>query len=530
MGAFVLQLARSTSCASSRPMSAAASARRSITMPKRRSSPGRRPSVQPAGQMDRRAQRKLHLRRAWPRPRHPCRAGARQGRQVPRAARCRRSPIWAPICRPSRPCDADLSLRDAARRHVHDAGDLCRGEGACSPTPCRSTPIAAPDGPRRRYLVERIVDTPRARWASTRPNCAGATSSRPTPSLPDAGRAALRQRRLLRRRSTMAMQASPTMPGFEARASRGGASAASCAASAIATYIEACGIAPSAVAGALGARAGLYEVGARCGSIPTGSVTVLTGSHSHGQGHETTFAQLVADRLGMPDRERSRSSTATPARSPSAWAPMARARWRSAAPRSSRRWTRSIAKGKKIAAHLLEAAEADIEFKDGKFSVAGTDRSQGLRRDRAGRLRAAQLSARRARARARRDRVLRPEELHLPVGHAYLRGRDRSGHRRRGDRQLHRRRRFRPHHQPDDRRGPGAWRARAGHRPGAARRLRLRHAERAAADRLATWTTRCRAPTICRPSRWRPTSRRARTTRSASKAAARPARSARRRR
>ena len=64
-------------------------------------------------------------------------------------------------------------------------------------------------------------------------------------------------------------------------------------------YIEACGIAPSNIAGALGARAGLFE----CGEIrvhPTGSVTVFTGSHSHGQGHETTFAQVVAARLGIP--------------------------------------------------------------------------------------------------------------------------------------------------------------------------------------------------------------------------------------
>ncbi|HEY1299695.1 MAG TPA: xanthine dehydrogenase family protein molybdopterin-binding subunit, partial [Stellaceae bacterium] len=64
----------------------------------------------------------------------------------------------------------------------------------------------------------------------------------------------------------------------------------------IATYIEACGIAPSAVVGSLGARAGLYE-SAAIRVHPTGSVTVLTGSHAHGQGHETTFAQLVADRL-----------------------------------------------------------------------------------------------------------------------------------------------------------------------------------------------------------------------------------------
>jgi len=65
------------------------------------------------------------------------------------------------------------------------------------------------------------------------------------------------------------------------------------------TYIEACGIAPSAVAGALGARAGLYE-SAEVRVHPTGSVTVFTGSHSHGQGHETTFAQIVSDQLGIP--------------------------------------------------------------------------------------------------------------------------------------------------------------------------------------------------------------------------------------
>ena len=67
----------------------------------------------------------------------------------------------------------------------------------------------------------------------------------------------------------------------------------------LSTYIEACGIAPSAVVGSLGARAGLYEsAGVRV--QPTGKVSVFVGSHSHGQGHETTFAQLVADQLGIP--------------------------------------------------------------------------------------------------------------------------------------------------------------------------------------------------------------------------------------
>src|SRR5205085_3108142 len=65
-----------------------------------------------------------------------------------------------------------------------------------------------------------------------------------------------------------------------------------------ACYIEACGLAPSNVAGALGARAGLFEAG-EVRVHPTGKVTVFTGSHSHGQGHETTFAQVVAGRLGI---------------------------------------------------------------------------------------------------------------------------------------------------------------------------------------------------------------------------------------
>ena len=81
----------------------------------------------------------------------------------------------------------------------------------------------------------------------------------------------------------------------------------------ISTYIEACGIAPSNVAGALGARAGLYEAGT-VRVNPTGSVTVLTGSHSHGQGHETTFAQLVTESLGLT---RIVPASYRPARAPS---------------------------------------------------------------------------------------------------------------------------------------------------------------------------------------------------------------------
>ena len=124
----------------------------------------------------------------------------------------------------------------------------------------------------------------------------------------------------------------------------------------------------------------------RCASIRPASVEVLTGSHSHGQGHETTFAQLVSRAARHPDRATSRSCTATPTRCSSAWAPTARARARSACSAIVKALDKVEAKAKKVAAHLLEAAEGDIVFKDGKFTVAGTDKSAALRRRRAQRL------------------------------------------------------------------------------------------------------------------------------------------------
>jgi aerobic carbon-monoxide dehydrogenase large subunit len=142
----------------------------------------------------------------------------------------------------------------------------------------------------------------------------------------------------------------------------------------ISTYIEACGIAPSAVAGALGARAGLYEA-ASVRVHPTGGVVVFTGTHSHGQGHETTFAQLVVEKLGVPfesvevvhgDTDRIPFGMGTYGS-------------RSAAVGGSalvKAMDKIIDKGKKIAAHLLEANVSDIEFADGKFQVVGTDRAR----------------------------------------------------------------------------------------------------------------------------------------------------------
>jgi carbon-monoxide dehydrogenase large subunit len=139
------------------------------------------------------------------------------------------------------------------------------------------------------------------------------------------------------------------------------------------TYIEACGIAPSAAVGSLGAGVGLWE-SAEVRVNPTGSVEVLTGSHSHGQGHETTFAQLVSERLGVPmdnveivhgDTDKVQFGMGTYGSRSGAVGMSAIAR----------ALDKVEAKAKKIAAHLMEASADDIEFKDGKFTVAGTDKS-----------------------------------------------------------------------------------------------------------------------------------------------------------
>ncbi len=139
------------------------------------------------------------------------------------------------------------------------------------------------------------------------------------------------------------------------------------------TYIEACGIAPSQAVGSLGAGVGLWE-SAEVRVNPTGSVEVLTGSHAHGQGHETTFAQLVSERLGIPidnvsivhgDTDKVQFGMGT-------YGSRSGAVGMSAIVKAL---DKVEAKAKKVAAHMLEAAEGDIEFKDGKFSVAGTDKS-----------------------------------------------------------------------------------------------------------------------------------------------------------
>ena len=144
----------------------------------------------------------------------------------------------------------------------------------------------------------------------------------------------------------------------------------------LSTYIEACGIAPSAVVGSLGARAGLYESGT-VRVQPTGKVTVLTGSHSHGQGHDTTFAQLVSDSLGIPmeDVEIVHGDTDLVPFGMGTYGSRSLAVGGVAISMSL---DKVKEKGAKIAAHLLEAAEEDLEFAEGSWTVKGTDRSIGF--------------------------------------------------------------------------------------------------------------------------------------------------------
>jgi aerobic carbon-monoxide dehydrogenase large subunit len=141
----------------------------------------------------------------------------------------------------------------------------------------------------------------------------------------------------------------------------------------LSAYIEACGLAPSQTAGAIGIGVGQWE-SAEVRVNMVGTVEVLTGSHSHGQGHETTFAQVVSDRLGIPidsvsvvhgDTDKVQMGMGTYGSRSGAVGLSA----------ISRALDKIEAKAKKVAGHLLEASDQDIELKDGKFTVKGTDKS-----------------------------------------------------------------------------------------------------------------------------------------------------------
>ncbi|MBU9698491.1 xanthine dehydrogenase family protein molybdopterin-binding subunit [Rhodobacteraceae bacterium HSP-20] len=142
----------------------------------------------------------------------------------------------------------------------------------------------------------------------------------------------------------------------------------------LSTWIEACGIAPSNLVGVLGSRVGLYDA-ATVRVNATGTISVMTGAHSHGQGHETVFAQVVAEKLGIAESqiEIVHGDTSKIPFGMGSYGSRSLAVCGSA---MSKAVDKIIAKGKKIAAHMLEASENDIVFADGKFSVAGTDKAK----------------------------------------------------------------------------------------------------------------------------------------------------------
>ncbi len=144
----------------------------------------------------------------------------------------------------------------------------------------------------------------------------------------------------------------------------------------LSTWIEACGIAPSHLVGVLGARVGLYDA-ATVRVNATGNISVMVGAHSHGQGHETVFAQIVSDKLGIP------ASSIDIVHGDTSKIPFGMGSYgsRSLAVCGSamvKAVDKIIAKGRKIAAHMLEAAEGDIVFEDGSFTVAGTDKKKSF--------------------------------------------------------------------------------------------------------------------------------------------------------
>jgi carbon-monoxide dehydrogenase large subunit len=142
------------------------------------------------------------------------------------------------------------------------------------------------------------------------------------------------------------------------------------------TYVEACGIAPSAVVGSLGARVGLYDA-ASIRVHPTGKVTIFVGAHSHGQGHETTFAQIVADSfgIGMDDVDVLHGDTEKVPFGMGTYGSRSLAVCGSAIMKSI---DKVKEKGARIAAHKLECNPEDLEFANGSWNVKGTEKSVGF--------------------------------------------------------------------------------------------------------------------------------------------------------
>ena len=138
----------------------------------------------------------------------------------------------------------------------------------------------------------------------------------------------------------------------------------------VTAYTEICGLGPSEVAGAVGFGGGLWE-SAIVRFYPSGKVKLMVGVNPHGQGEETTFAQIIADQLGVAVEDVDVSYGDT-AETPMGWGTYGSRTTAVASGAMMGAVERIKEKGRKIAAHLLEASEEDIEFEDGKFFVRGS--------------------------------------------------------------------------------------------------------------------------------------------------------------
>ena len=283
-----------------------------------------------AGEMGRHPQRMLRLRLSGPRPPDPRRARARRGRTFPCASRRhRRQPRR--LCLDLRRRHPERDLQRAAGRRVPHAGDRRaidrrvhqhRADRRLSRRRPAGSLLCA--GAARRRGGARARDRPR------RDPAAQSRAGRGH-ALQDADRSDLRLRKFpevfSRAARSCRLRRLCQTPAREPHA-RG-----SPAASASPAMSKSSGVAPSRLPAALGARVGFFEA-ASIRVQPDGSVQALLGTHNHGQGHATTFAQIIASRLGVP-MATSRSSKATPTRCRTAPARSARARSRSAARRST---------------------------------------------------------------------------------------------------------------------------------------------------------------------------------------------------
>ena len=141
----------------------------------------------------------------------------------------------------------------------------------------------------------------------------------------------------------------------------------------ISSYVESCGLAPSNLVGILGSRVGFYDA-ATVRVNATGNISVMVGAHSHGQGNETVFPQIVADMLGMDAAaiDIVHGDTSKIPFGMGTYGSRSMAVCGSAIVKATEK---IIAKATKIAAHMMEASEADVTFEDGNFTVTGTDKS-----------------------------------------------------------------------------------------------------------------------------------------------------------